>query len=309
MFLTAEKEDLNQISLTGLRAILLLGLLMTGPKSLEEIKKTFVSYKVMENRGSDDILRIDMNSLKHVGCVISRSTQKTGHKYVLKDHPFALKLEDEDLKVLKRVYNSVKENADVELLIKYHLLFEKISKHIYQEDSKEKFLGISALKHYDIDMLKSLSAYCKNNLTLDLLYVNPVSEKERRLCVITDKLVFKNDKVYLYGNNADNDKTIVLNFRFIKKILSIRLTKDKLETQAVTVKFRLENSDSVVLAEEESILEAGDGYFIVEGRYYNEFFAIQRMLSFGSKCTVLEPETLKNAVVEKLKEMRNLYGK
>ena len=33
--------------------------------------------------------------------------------------------------------------------------------------------------------------------------------------------------------------------------------------------------------------------FIIEGSYHNEFLATQRVLSFGSNCTVVEPEDFK----------------
>ena len=41
MFKVAEKTDLNQISLTGIRALIFIGLLMNRPRSLEEIKRAF----------------------------------------------------------------------------------------------------------------------------------------------------------------------------------------------------------------------------------------------------------------------------
>ena len=48
--------------------------------------------------------------------------------------------------------------------------------------------------------------------------------------------------------------------------------------------------------------------FIVEGKYYNEFLAAQRILSFGSACTVLEPQDFREKIIQKLKSMRNNYN-
>ena len=53
--------DLNQISLTSVRALVLLGLLMRAPRTFSEIKQTFVDLKIMEPDHSDDIIRIDLN--------------------------------------------------------------------------------------------------------------------------------------------------------------------------------------------------------------------------------------------------------
>ena len=60
-------------------------------------------------------------------------------------------------------------------------------------------------------------------------------------------------------------------------------------------------------AKNENIVEYFNEGFIVEGFYHNDFLAMQRVLSFGAKCTVLAPDEFKNKVVNKIKEMRKLY--
>ena len=62
------------------------------------------------------------------------------------------------------------------------------------------------------------------------------------------------------------------------------------------------------LEENESIVKTEDDKIIVEGRYYNDFIAIQRMLSFGRDCTVLEPDEIRERIIEKLLEMREIYA-
>ena len=42
MFKPADKTELNQISLTGMRAIVLIGLLIEAPRTLEEIREKFI---------------------------------------------------------------------------------------------------------------------------------------------------------------------------------------------------------------------------------------------------------------------------
>ena len=68
MFKLLEDTELNQISLTGTRSLVLVGLLMKAPRSLEEIRKAFIELKIMEPEHSDDILRIDLNTLRTMGC-------------------------------------------------------------------------------------------------------------------------------------------------------------------------------------------------------------------------------------------------
>ena len=313
MFSTAlNKTDLNQISLTGTRAIVLLGLLMIAPRSMEEIKKAFISYKIMEDSNSEDVIRIDINSLKHVGCKVSRSSQKTGFKYVLGEHPFSLKLSKEDIRALKKVYGEIKKEAGIGLLIEYDELFKKIAKFVSNEKDKEALLGISVLKHYkDFNLLKEIITDCRQERVLGLKYLNPLTNKTDKKNIQTKQLVFNNDKIYLYGYDIDNKIQTVLNFKRIKQIFSRSLQGggNDIKERSTNVKFKLENVGTEELSDEEIIIEASDNGYIVEGRYYNEFFAMQRILSFGPNCSVLEPSEFKESVIKKLKEMRDIYGK
>lgn len=311
MFRTAsEKDDLNQISLTGMRAVVLLGLLMIAPRSMEEIRKAFVSYKIMEESDSIDILRVDLNSLKYMGCEISRSSQKTNFKYVLGEHPFSLKITKDDIKAVKKVYGEIKKKANIGLLIEYHELFTKIAGFISNPELKEEFLGISELKHFkELNTIKELLVDCEQERALELIYSNQATGKNDKKTIIANKLVFNNDKIYLYGYDTSIGAKIVLNFKRIKQILSRKLYSDNVDIEGIKIKFKIDEISIDALSDEETVIEASDNGYIVEGTYYNEFFAIQRMLSFGAGCTVLEPTEFKGKIISKIKEMRKVYDK
>ena len=85
------------------------------------------------------------------------------------------------------------------------------------------------------------------------------------------------------------------------------LNKNNIEPNSVKIKFSLRNIPEENLDVNENIVEYFNEGFIVEGFYHNDFLAMQRVLSFGAKCTVLAPDEFKNKVVNKIKEMRKLY--
>lgn len=308
MFKIADKTELNQISLTGVRGIVLAGLLIMQPRSLEEIRKAFIELNIMENENSDDILRIDLNTLKIMGCEISRASAKTGFKYVLGKHPFAFKIDDEEIGLLKKAYNQAKTHTDMLGILSYDDLFRKIASRVCEEDKKEALLGISVLKRYDIEMLKDLLLDCSQGRTLNLVYKKPSSTSEESKEVVAQKLVFRNDKVYLYGFDLEKKDSVVLLVNRIKSILSRKLEKVELEQNATKIRFTMEASSFTELKDGEVILDSQDGTFVVEGNYHNDFLAMQRVLSLGSKCVVTEPVEFKNAIITKLKEMRDSYG-
>lgn len=309
MLKVIEKTELNQISLTGVRGIVLIGLLISQPRSLEEIRKTFIELGIMEDENSDDILRIDLNTLKIMGCEISRASARTDFKYVLGKHPFAFNIEDYELSLLKKAYNLAKSKVDIFGILAYDDLFKKIASRVCDEDKKEALLGISVLKRYDTQMLKDLLLDCNQNRTLHLTYKKTPSVNEEQKEIVAQKLVFQNDKVYLYGYDLKKEDSVVLLANRIKSILTRKLEKAKFNQTFTKVRFTLTADDFIELQDDETILSNTDNFYKIEGNYHNEFLAVQRILSLGSKCVVTEPEEIKNTVIARLKEMRAVYEK
>ena len=302
-------QDLCQISLTGLRALTLLGLLIQAPRSLEEIRQEFLKYKITEESSSYDILRIDLNTLKLMGCKISRADKRTNNKYVLLSHPFELNIDKDDISILKKTFNKIKESANLELLLLYDGLFKKLSEQTSNLELKEQLCGISPLKKYDIDIINELKKYCKDKKTLTLQYKTPVKNVPEEKDVVAHELVFKNDKLYLYGYDNRKKESVTLNLKRILKIFSSQKSDDSINMPTVKIRFKLTNFGVAGLEKNESIISGDfDNGFVIEGIYHNEFVATQRILSFGTSCTVYEPQDFKEHIVELLKKMRKTYN-
>ena len=308
MLKITEKTELNQISLTGTRALALLGLLMDAPRTFEEIKQSFINFKIMEPSDCDDIIRIDLNTLRTMGCEITRASAKTGYKYVLKKHPFALTITEEEIVTLKKVYKKLKERISIYTLLKYDELFKKLANHVSDEKIKEELFGLSILKSMNLELIKELIEDCKQQKVLTLEYLTPSAKEASRKEIAAQKVVFKNDKVYLYGYDFDKKEASILNVKRIQKILSKVLKGSGIEFKTTCIKFFLKSFGVAEIDDDEKIVETLENGFIVEGKYYNEFLAAQRILSFGSACTVLEPQDFRKKIIQKLKSMRNNYN-
>lgn len=303
-----EDVELRQISLTGTRALMIVGLLMQAPRSLEEIKEAFIEMKIMEPEHSYDILRIDLNTLRIMGCVISRSSAKTGFKYALEKHPFPLNITSEEVGLLSKLYKKVKDKSDISLLLKYDELFKKLAFHVNDDEVREELYGISALKGFDVEKISSLKDDCANHRIITLVYKKPTVRDSGTKEVCAQNLVFQNDKVYLFGHDLKKNESIVLNTKRIKSIVSRRDNDDNVKTKGICVKFHLKTFGMNEALENEQIIETNDNGYIVEGNYHNEFVAIQRLLSFGASATVLEPQDIKKKIIQKLKDMRANYN-
>ena len=306
MIKVAEKNELTQVSLTGIRSIVLLGLLIIAPRSLEEIRKIFLQYNIIDESSSNDILRIDINTLKYMGCEISRASAKTDFKYVLGNHPFSLNVTLEEIKLIKRFYKIVKKTADIPKLLVYDDFFKKIAKFISNEN-KEPFLGISVLKHFDIKLIKSLLRDCDEKALLTLDYISPDNQFVLTKKIAAKSLEFRNDKIYLHGFDIEKNKWIILNLKRIQSIWGKNKNNGDYIENKICTRFMLKSIYNNTLEDNEKVIDKIGNNCIVEGVYFNKFLCIQRMLSFGANCTVLEPLEIKNKIIELLQEMRKIY--
>lgn len=306
MIKVAEKNELTQVSLTGIRSIVLLGLLIIAPRSLEEIRKIFLQYNIIDESSSNDILRIDINTLKYMGCEISRASAKTDFKYVLGNHPFSLNVTLEEIKLIKRFYKIVKKTADIQKLLVYDDFFKKIAKFISNEN-KEAFLGISVLKHFDIKLIKSLLRDCDEKALLTLDYISPDNQFVLTKKIAAKSLEFRNDKIYLHGFDIEKNKWIILNLKRIQSIWGKNKNNGDYIENKICTRFMLKSIDNNTLEDNEKIVDKIGNDYIVEGVYFNKFLCVQRMLSFGANCTVLEPLEIKDKIIELLQEMRKIY--
>lgn len=307
MFKSTEKIDFSQLSMTGVRALVFLGLLIESPKTFNEIREYMILYKLMTESNSEDILRIDLATLKAIGCDITRSSVSNGYKYILKKHPFCLRIPEDEVLALKKVYNYIKQDADLDLVMQFDKLFKKIAFYICDDESREAILGISILKYYNTELIEELIDDCINKRIVEIAYKKPTSAVETQRQILAQKVVYKNDKVYLYGHEVDLDKPIVLNLRRIVNILSRRKSDKNFEPSGFKIKFILKEIKQSDLEINEEILEELSEGHLIEGVYHNEFIAAQRVLSFGTRCIVVEPEDFKQKIIQKIKEMRRNY--
>ena len=309
MFKIPKKEDLCQISLTGARALMIISLLVNAPRSLQEIREELTKINLMQEDHSDDILRIDINTLKTMGCEISRSSKKTNYKYVLKKHMFDMPVTSDEISVVKKAYRKLKDKSDINTLVQYDLLFSKIAENVNDNNLKEQIYGISSLKSCNTCLLKSLEDDCKNKRTLKLIYKKPGAKQDVEKTIIAQNILFNNDKFYLCGTDIFSKKAIMLHLKRIKEIVA-RLTNSdsSIESKSVIVKFVLKQFGVAGLEDNEIVLGKNDDGYLIEGNYYNEFIAIQRILSFGSDCTVIEPQDFRQKIISKLKSMKEVYS-
>lgn len=305
--LSKYRDEHKQISMTGARALVMLVILLESPKTFEEIRDYMVESKIMEKGYSVDTVRIDVNTLKAIGCDISKATKRTNHKYILRSHPFRLFTNNSEISALQKVYDKMLKTMTADRIVLFHDLLNKIASLVDDYDLSEQLRGISILKQENIPVLKNLIEKCKKHNRVVLEYQPPYSEDYKKYDITIEKLAIRNRKLYVYCFNHSTNKRMFLNTSRIRSVISSIFNRDTTFSSDIRISFELKNYKSVDLEDNEVVIEEKGDNAIIEGRYFNQFIALQRILSFAGDCTVIAPDYVKAVIINKLKEMRSLY--
>ncbi|MBQ8168071.1 hypothetical protein IJZ97_01480 [bacterium] len=305
-FLQTNKVTYNLMSFTAFKSMLLFSYLLEQPRSYEEIREYFAQQEYLNETISIDTLRVYINSLERMGCEIVRGKRAEGAKYKLLKHPFELRLKDDQVKSILRVFKTLSKTIDVEDMLSITRFFKKISAGIDNEDLKVSLENISPLTKINSEVLVSLIRSCRKNEEITVAYNSPGSGI-KTIDILAEKLTISNNKVYLHGKSPQYKNTAsLLVSRIIEKpIVKLERTIISQETPLL-VGCEIYDNDFSPL-ENEKILEKKDDRFVVEISSTNKFLTRQRILALGKKCKVLYPEDFREDIVSLLKKMKEEY--
>lgn len=308
-FIKNQKVTYNLMSFTGYKALLLFSLLTEGPKSYEEICEYFFNHPYLREKISIDTLRVYINSLRRIGCEVKRfrGDDKIS-RYVITAHPFELKLSDEQIQSVIKIYKSIVKNMDVKELLSMERFFEKIGSYIKNDDFIADIRKISMLRDIDKKLLEDLLDCCDRKEQIVIQYNSPNSG-EKSIELIADKIDSSNGKIYLYGTGFEYMQYGSFLVSRIKKINEIKIEKTIPENlKEFRITYTLECSpDKLNPADNEKIIEKHNNYAVIEMKTSNDFLAKQKLLEYGPICKVLEPENFKNDFIKLLKDMKAGY--
>lgn len=306
-FLTNNTVSCNLMSLTGYRTLVILSALMDSPKSNEEINNCLLGNQYINEKFSSDTLRIYINSLRSVGCEISKAYKTNKKKYELSKHPFSYNIPKSQLKAISKIYKNTYNNLTISELIEVENLLNQLAKYASDDATKEYLQNISFLKTIDKSLLNELLHYCKNKNQITILYNSPKSgPKEIGFCA--DKLEFKSEKLYLWGNNLSYNEYSFLRVDKIIKICNIKLQSSNVQFPDFEVVYEVSNIiDDFLLEAYEEVLESSEGKLLIKSKFKNEFSFLQRVLYLSANCKIVSPESFKNKIVSKLKAMEKAY--
>ena len=308
-FIKTQKVTYNLMSFTGFKSLLIFSILADGPKSFDEIGAIVENNPYLKEKMSTDTMRVYMNSLKYVGCNIKRvkGSDKIS-RYVIDSHPFELKLTNDELESIIKVYKTLVKNMDIKDIIFMDDLLEKIGKYIKNQDFVDKIKKISMLDTINKEILKDLVEYCDSKYLITVEYNSPKLGNED-IDIIADKIEIQNNKLYLCGFGFKYNEYGIFQISRINKIKDYKITKKiPKKIKKTKVRYELElNGNKLCLDDNEKLIKEKDNKAIIEVVSQNKFLLKQKFLELGPRCKILKPESFKNEFISTLKDMKVRY--
>lgn len=307
-FIKSNKVTYNLMSFTAFKTLMIFSLLLDAPRSYEDIINYFETHDFINEKISIDTIRVYLNSLKRAGCIITKTKRTEGSKFVLVSHPFELTITDEQIKSLTKVYKMITKTSHISELI----LLEKFLRNIEVNVSNDEFTNtlnkISILSGLDIKLLEDLQICCLRKNQIVITYNSPHSGR-KKLEIICDKLGLENGKLYLYGTSIDYEQASYLLVKRIIGIDEIKLKRsENINISEIVVKYEVSaDYPELQLKDYEKLISTDEHKTYIEAKHSNKFILMQRILSLGCACTVIEPKNFRAEVVNTLKQMRARY--
>lgn len=204
----------TSLNATAYRIFKLLQWLTEGPLSVEELNQRFLGDLAIGRAMSEDSIWLYLNTLKKLGCEITRPLAANGHRYCLRYHPFGNGYSQQDIQTLidaKRFAEGELAYPDILHLDRF---FKKVllcssSPDIMQTIESVFYFSRSRDYEQQLDTLEALHAALQRDDLLFLHYQSPVNGLER-FYFLPDDLFYKRGVMYLSGARLGMNRLLML---------------------------------------------------------------------------------------------------
>lgn len=308
-----ELNENHNITKTGYRALFLLIQLIQQPLSRNELIGLLEENPILNKDFSKDTITNTINTLRKAGCIISRPSQKTQNKYVLKSHPFIIYLSPQHIKALQTFREGLIASGNWRLVFLLNNLYTKIAKLTKEECVAKTLKNNHPFKDIDIDIINNLILFIKTGKKARFIYTSPSSGAEE-LEFSPEYITFENQKLYVWGHNLKYDNFGYLRIDKIKEIATPiykaqNAAEDHFEKPVLKVEYILKGNSlqTFVCNEYEEIIEKSECTIKVAANVSNKFNFYQRILSFGTDCKILTPKSAQKELLNILNKIKTGY--
>lgn len=308
---------------TAYRIFLLIQWLKEAALTYPQINERFLRHEKVKRAVSQDTLWLYINTLKQLGCEISRPSPSNQFTYRLKYHPFQVFLSDSDLQLMVGTLNQL--DGQLDDMTYFYLcqwlkrLFENVSNSNRGSLLVDYFPKLANLNLNRIEQIVcELQPYCEAETLLQIYYRNDPGQEPQEMVVLPKNIFHYQGQFYLNALSTRHSDGSMLR---LDKITDLHPLEDEgvlkelrdRKHQKTLVQVQILNCQLrhyTPLADEEMVTPDPDNpaHLLVQIQTENPFLVKQKLLASGYLFKVLAPKTLQTQLQSTLEEMKALYS-
>jgi len=291
------------------KLLYLLNLLADGEHTKSDIIEEFRRANISVGRSliNKYIEQCDQHGIE----IESKINAKRENVYFLKKTEPCLNFTREELDVISDVKKLLIAQKNYTRIRKTMRLFYKLSKYIKDNDIQREFIDFGYYSTVNWFLVNQLEKHCKNKDLIELEYILPRGEC-MNIILHADclKVSSWSQRLYLHGvfqgskhfSHLPVDRIFMVK-NVINKAQSFEISSNILTYTVSKSLYKQMPPDS-----EEKIIEETEDKLIVERRIDDDFYLIQRLLSFCPEIYHISDERIRTLFREKLEILKTSYG-
>lgn len=307
---------------TAYRILLLLQWLSQKPMTFQEINSRFKSEPNVGRSISQDTFWLYMNTLKNIGCDISRPTPSNGYCYELNGHPFRYFLSSQDIDFLKEILCNLNSSLDCWTVFYFLRWMKRMILNAPNKNREELLTQLfSDLRIADVteafeNLMRDLESHCQEHQLIRIDY-NSSTNGLRQIDFLPQKLFHHQCTFYVLGHSAERDNSCMLRLDKIENAVPVSnpdlhgrlLEKQRWEEVFLIRILNCSLKQYEPLGNEDEVLvdPTSNEHLLVTLKTGNEFLLSQKLLTSGYRFQVLYPDRFRKNLQNTLSEMRLLY--
>lgn len=322
-----ESQDIlktDTLNTTAYRVFKIVQWLQETPLSIEELNQRFYQDVLVHKYLSADSIWLYINTLKMLGCEITRPARTNGYRYELLYHPFGISLNPEEIQTLIRVKAMAEEHFSYQQVLQFDRFLKKIL-HWTSLPDREEVIQEIFTKSRSIDYeplflkIEELQEMAQHKQLLMITYRSPMKGKER-FYFLPQAFIRQRGVLYLRGSQLGRENPVLLRLELIQRYEAVEQTEIYqqllLQNQALkpTIVFKLIGAtpasfEPFGLGETFEYMTDTAPHFLYVTVQTRDFFLLkQKLLETGFPFKILEPESFRNEMLNILSDMNRVYA-
>ncbi len=324
-------QNTAALNLTAYRIYKIFQWLRESPQTVGSINNRLALDPLLGKAVSEDSIWLYLNTLRAVGCEISRPTPSNGFQFVLQQHPFGFHLSEADVELLKQVKARIETRFSYKDVLSFNRWLGELLHHTVlpatlnvAKGELKKLLGPRNLDYASYDpVIQQLESAIQYLHLLEIDYASASAPHDqyraKTLLFIADRVYAQQGVLYVQGVQHGRKNWVTLR---LDRVLAVREQEDSAVRDELISRLREQHPvwirlfgitlDSIEPFGMDESLYAGmteEGLPCLELRLMNaNFFALkQKLLSLGVPFEVKAPLSLRHEFLETLTQMKALY--